>query len=502
MRTRSVIIIGAGFSGLAAGIYARLNDYETHVLERQKKPGGVAATWRRGEFLCDGGVHFYTGFKSGGLTGDLYRELGLDQADQYLPLDNYARFLDPASGRQVDVSSDLDRFGDDLKKLSPPDGGFIDDFLQACRDFQGLDQFAALAKPPELTTWVDKARLMVGFRKVYPYFSGRWQLPVKTAAAGLHDPFLKGVFNNLFHPDVPLWFPAGLLGMLADGNLAPRRDGSAGFARALEKKYLDLGGRISYGVEVQRISEKNGRVMGVVLEDGETLDADRVIASGDGYNTLFNLLGGRFIHPKTREAHENWPLCPPMVMVHLGIDLDLSDQPVMTIFQPREKITSGFPAADWTAVRTFNYSPLFAPPGKTLVQVMWESRWRPWRELRDDLPAYQEEKERLAGEVVRALECFRPGISSTALMVDVSTPYTMWRRTLNREGAYLGFAVTAASISAEIRRTLPGLSHFYLAGQWTSPGGGVAPTLLTGRHAAMLLCRDDDRKFKTTAPTR
>lgn len=40
MGNRSVIIIGAGIAGLSAGCYARMNGYDTHILEMHDEPGG------------------------------------------------------------------------------------------------------------------------------------------------------------------------------------------------------------------------------------------------------------------------------------------------------------------------------------------------------------------------------------------------------------------------------------------------------------------------------
>jgi phytoene dehydrogenase-like protein len=50
-----------------------------------------------------------------------------------------------------------------------------------------------------------------------------------------------------------------------------------------------------------------------------------------------------------------------------------------------------------------------------------------------------------------------------------------------------------------IERALPGLSNFYMAGQWVTPGGGVPPVLHTARHAVQLLCRQDGKPFVTEA---
>jgi hypothetical protein len=82
----------------------------------------------------------------------------------------------------------------------------------------------------------------------------------------------------------------------------------------------------------------------------------------------------------------------------------------------------------------------------------------------------------------------------------VATPYTWWRYTLNRRGAFEGFAITDKIFKTSVKRTLPGLDNFLMAGQWVVPGGGVVPTLVSGKHAAMLLCRRDQRGFTTVSP--
>jgi phytoene dehydrogenase-like protein len=53
----SIIIIGAGFAGLAAGIYARMNGYDTRIFEMHKQPGGLCTSWKRGGYTFDGCIH-------------------------------------------------------------------------------------------------------------------------------------------------------------------------------------------------------------------------------------------------------------------------------------------------------------------------------------------------------------------------------------------------------------------------------------------------------------
>ena len=131
---------------------------------------------------------------------------------------------------------------------------------------------------------------------------------------------------------------------------------------------------------------------------------------------------------------------------------------------------------------------------------MIDSFWKPWKKLRSDMKAYKEQKETLAVQVIQELEWVYPGLGDGVEMIDVATPHTWWRYTLNHKGAYEGFAITPRSFRTRIKRTLPGLANFVMAGQWTVPGGGAVPSLLTGRHAIMLICHSLGRVFSGNRP--
>jgi phytoene dehydrogenase-like protein len=146
--------------------------------------------------------------------------------------------------------------------------------------------------------------------------------------------------------------------------------------------------------------------------------------------------------------------------------------------------------------RIFNYSKEFAPQGKTVVQVSFETEWDWWNTLANDRPRYESEKARVADEVLKWLNSRYPGIASLVEVTDVATPYTTWRYTLNHHGAYEGWLPTPKAILTTVKRTLPGLANFYMAGQWVMPGGGVAPCLYSGRHVIQMLCHKDKRKFE------
>ena len=147
-------------------------------------------------------------------------------------------------------------------------------------------------------------------------------------------------------------------------------------------------------------------------------------------------------------------------------------------------------------LRILNYSPRFAPAGKTVVQVEFDANWDYWNGLQQqDRAAYEAEKERTADAVLERLEELYPGLSQQVEVANVATPYTIWRYTRNYKGAWGGWLLTGKLITARIERTLPGLRDFYMAGQWVTPGGSVPGGLYSGRHAVQLLCKRDGRRF-------
>ena len=495
MPEKKVIIIGAGLGGLATGIYAQMNGYEARIFEHGRQPGGVSATWKRGGYLFDGGIHFYMGYRPGQPVHELYRELGADQADQYLEMDIYSRFIHPEDGSHLDVTQDLDRFAAELKALSPPDARLVDDLITGAKAFGRADFLASMEKPPDLQRTWDLMKLMIKMAGTVKYYRGRYNQPINTVTSRMQSPWLKEIWDHIFLPDVPVWFVLVILGMLNAKNMALRLDGSAGFARALEKRFSEMGGKISYGATVTKILVENDRAAGVRLADDEEHRAGTVISAADGYQTIFEMLSGKYLDAGIQKRFSDWPLFKPVVMVNFGVKREFGEEPWMVTMKADPAISAGFVTGNWLPVRIFNYSPVFAPEGKTVIQVMIESDWAPWSSLRENMDAYRAEKKKLETQVLGCLKKIWPDLAAQVETSDVSTPHTMWRYTLNRKGAYEGFAVTEKTIRARVFRTLPGLRQFYMAGQWTSPGGGVVPTLMTGRHAVMLMCRQDGKKF-------
>jgi phytoene dehydrogenase-like protein len=61
----------------------------------------------------------------------------------------------------------------------------------------------------------------------------------------------------------------------------------------------------------------------------------------------------------------------------------------------------------------------------------------------------------------------------------------------------MGWLPTPAMLRTNPLRTLPGLDNFYMAGQWSMPGGGVPTVLFSGRHVIQNPAARDAGRFQT-----
>jgi phytoene dehydrogenase-like protein len=270
----------------------------------------------------------------------------------------------------------------------------------------------------------------------------------------------------------------------------------------IQKRYRGLGGEIRFDARVQKILVRNDRAVGVRLADGTEHRADWVVSTADGRTTIFDMLEGRYLDEELKSRYENPRLFAPLVYVALGVNRKLDvpasiggtayplDKPIVVAGKPNRLLN----------LRVYNFDPTLSPPGKDVAVVQYETDYDYWHKLRQDPEAYRAEKERLCDEVIAGLEQRFPGIAAHIEMRDVATPLTWERFTGNWRGAYEGWMFDEISFTRGMKKTLPGLESFYMAGQWVNPGGGMPTAVISGNHTIQLICRKDKKKFVAAKP--
>jgi phytoene dehydrogenase-like protein len=302
---------------------------------------------------------------------------------------------------------------------------------------------------------------------------------------------------------MPMSALLALLAQLAEGKLATVRGGSLEFALSIARRYVKLGGQIAYGVPVQEIlvesarahRHREDRAAGVRLVDGSEHHADIVVSAADGYSAIFEMLGGRYVDREIRKRYETWPLSPPILTLSYGLARAYPDRKAGTRLRLQRPISIAGQQVERLSCRV-SHNSTCAPVGKTVVQITLATDYDYWNDLQQiDRARYEAEKARVAGQVLGRLETCLPGLQTAVEMTDVATPYTFWRYTRNRRGASAGWLLTAEHAGRSLRKTLPGLEGFYMAGQWVEPGGDVPVALRSGRQAVQIICHHDKVPF-------
>jgi phytoene dehydrogenase-like protein len=504
---KQVIIIGAGMAGLSAGCYARMNGYETRIYEMHDKPGGLCTSWKRQGYTFDGCIEWTIGSKAGSQVNRIFAELGAVQGRKFIDYDVF-HIIEGRNGQTLTLYSDIDRLERHMKEISPGDSAAIEEL---CNVGRRLTPYVDIVDPSGLLEGIKMTFGMLSFLGILLKYG---KITAKEFITRFSDPFLRQALMAFADINGGTSNPvAGLMYMPAAAHMRDAgypAGGSLEIARAIERRYLDLGGEMHYRSRVEKIlveadpAGRGDRAVGVRLVDGSEHRADIVISAADGHATIFDMLESRYINDKTREYYDKLPIYKSWVQVSLGVARDLSIEAPRVSYWLDEPVDIAGQKVDRIDFRHFYKDPSMAPSGKSVVIVQFNSDHAYWKTLHADPARYESEKKRIAKKVIESLERRLPGISKQVEVIDVSTPMTVERYTGNWQGSQEGWLITPDTImimGKGMDKTLPGLTNFYMAGQWVEPGGGVSAAALSGWRVIRMLCRKDRMKFSSNLPS-
>lgn len=488
---KSIIIIGAGLSGMAAGCYAQMNTYRTKIFEMQNKPGGVCVSWKRKGYTFDYAVHNVFGLSPNSANHKMWQEVG---ALRGLTVHNFDEFVqvEDANGRKLTVYTELNKLEKHLKELSLADARLIEEFVRTVQKFAGYDLFAALGGG--ILPKIKMLPLLPQIRKLT-------KITLQEYANRFNDPFLRKAFAAIQYDilDVPTLITVIFLATLNSKDGGWPIGGSMALSRNIEKRYLELGGEIHYNSKITKILTANNKAVGIRLADGTEQFAEIIVSAADGHSTIFDLLDGKYADSKIHEYYRSVPSSEPFGLeIWYGVERQTSDMPhAMVLFLDKQVEVEGKPR-DRLDIEFMGFDPTLAPPGKSVIKVVFESNYNYWKELSTDPQKYDNEKKRLSQFVAEKLEERLPGLINQIEVTEIVTPVSVEHWT----GAYHGFQAWgppkeyAKEISRNgLSKTLPKLENFYMIGQWSIAQVGLNTAILTGRNLVRDLCKKDRKRF-------
>ena len=261
------IIIGAGMSGLAAGIRLAHFDQRVCILERHYTIGGLNSFYRLGGRDYDVGLHAMTNFarkgtKKGPLA-KLIRQLRFRWEDFKLAeqIGSSIRF----PGVSLDFTNDISLLESEIERHFPNQ---IDGFRSLCAsllDYSDMDG--------EDENFMRSAREVMSEHISNPLLCEMLLCPLMWYGNARENDMDFGQFCIMFRA------------CYLEGFGRPYK-GVRVILKNLVRKFRGLGGELKLRSGVSRIHVDNGQAVGVVLDDGTELTGKRILSSAGNIETM------------------------------------------------------------------------------------------------------------------------------------------------------------------------------------------------------------------------
>jgi phytoene dehydrogenase-like protein len=259
------LIIGAGLSGLAAGIRLAYFEEPVCIVERHTTIGGLNSFYRLRDRNYDVGLHAVTNFVPRGTkTGPLskvLRQLRLSWDDFDLSPQNGSRVAFP--GKSLRFDNDFELLVSQVADEFP---GQIDGFRRLALFLEELELGKVI--DPDLT-----ARPVLGRYLSDPLLIDMLLCPLMFYGSPTPDDIEFTQFAIMFHS------------IYREGFSRPR-EGVRLILKQLVRRYKELGGELRLRAGIREIVTDGRRATGVVFDDGSTATADRIISSAGYVETM------------------------------------------------------------------------------------------------------------------------------------------------------------------------------------------------------------------------
>jgi len=297
---KTVIVIGAGFAGIATALRLKALGYDVTLMERLDNLGGRAQVFERGGYRHDAGPTVITAPFLFDELFELFDEK-LEDHLNFVPLDPFYRFHF-ADGSQFDYRASIEDTLTEIRRFNPDDAAGYLKLLEKSKKIYDVG-FKQLVHRPFTRIWdmvkqVPALLILKCYKTVSQMVNSHLKHPLIRQAFSIHpllvggNPFKTTAIYTLIHYLERRWgvfFCMGGTGKLVEelGALMTRQ-----------------GINIVLGADVDEIIVKEKTAVGVRLSNNEIIDADLVIFGGDPETCYRHLLPqSTFRLPKIKKKY-------------------------------------------------------------------------------------------------------------------------------------------------------------------------------------------------------
>jgi phytoene dehydrogenase-like protein len=520
------IVVGGGHNGLTAAAYLARAGMSTLVLERRHIVGGCCVT----EEIAPGCCASTTSYIASMLRPEVISDLDLPKHGlRMVPCDPVIQ-VPFADGQVVAWWADRDRAAAEFRKISFKDAETfvrMDDQLKKLARY--LQPFF-LEPPPEIDThslhgWSDLFRVAKRFRAISNSEISQL-ISFLTGSLGdfldrhYESEKIKTLFlaNNVYGKHGGPFQPGTAIGLLfhllsggeheLQGFYGHVMGGMGAITQALAAAARQFGADIRTSAPVAQIDARNGRVRGVVLEDGTEIRARLVLSNADPKRTFLRMIPGSELPDDFVRAVRGIKMDGPCAKVNMVLaeeprftgtpanatPLERTFYTLVSSLEFAERCyaisrSGEIPEELWVdCVVSSNADASLAPVGKHILTCFVQ--YVPYR-LREG--TWDEKRELLGDRVVKKIAEYAPNVPNAIVARQVLTPLDLERTYGLTEGNIFHGDLTLEQLF--FMRPVPGWSQYrtpiaglYLCGAGAHPGGGV--TGAPGHNAAHQVLRD------------
>ncbi|HEU5205713.1 MAG TPA: NAD(P)/FAD-dependent oxidoreductase [Candidatus Limnocylindrales bacterium] len=522
------VVIGGGHNGLVTAAYLARGGMRTLVLERAEQVGGAATTTELAP-----GAHVPTlAHNVGRLRGSIWRDLELRRHGLRLIAPHVLAFAPSPDGTEITLTADVAETASAIGARSTHDGERYAEFDRLVRSLGSFLGELAAKTPPDIDSpGLGDALLGLSLGRRFRGL-GRHDahtilrvLPMAVAdfvAEAFETDALQAAlaWRGVQYTAMGPWSASTAAVLLGDsagndggaaGSTVYAEGGPGELSRALASAAQAAGAEIRTEAEISAVRSHDGRATGVVLANGDEIEAGAVVSAIDPKQTLTRLVDPVAAGPSLRWRAGNIRT-PGMVS---KVNLVLSGLPRFPaadgqddrVLRGRIVVATGIDAME-RAFDAAKYGgiperPVLeatipsladptlvagAPEGTHVMSVLVQ--YTPYA-LGDG--TWDERRDELGDTVLRTVDEVAPGLSSLVIARQVLTPLDLERdfgltggHPLHAEPGLDQFFLWRPLLGhARYRFAIDGL---YLCGSGAHPGGGV--TGLPGRNAAREILAD------------
>ncbi|WP_375402798.1 phytoene desaturase [uncultured Sphingomonas sp.] len=490
--SRSAVVIGSGFGGLALAIRLQSAGVKTTICEARDRPGGRAYYWERDGFTFDGGPTVIT---DPPCLKELWALTGRDMAEdiELMPVSPFYRLNWP-DGTNFDYTNDDALLRSEIAKLNPEDNAGYDRFLEYSAGVhrEGYEKLGSVAFL-DFASMIKAAPALAKYqawRSVYSMVSSFVKHEKLREALSFHtllvggNPMTTSAIYALIHKlerDGGVWFAKG---------------GTNRLIAAMVTHFERIGGTIRLNDPVVKIETLGERATGVVTKGGYAINADMVASNGDVMHSYRDLLSDSRSAQRTRAKLERKKYSPSLFVTHFGIKGTWPGIPHhMILFGPRYKgllddiYTHGVVGEDFSLYlhHPTVTDPSLAPEGHSsfyvLAPVPHMGKFpRDWDEVAPVL------EKRILDEIGRRLI---PDIHERIVTKFSYTPKDF----ATDLGAHLGSAFSLEPVLTQsawfrVHNRDDTIANLYFVGAGTHPGAGIPGVVGSAKATAKLMLEE------------